>query len=238
MTPTPSARRPSAGSPSAGSPPPPAGSGASAGTSIPQLLEALDRLTSESQSSEELVWTVRARVTMLRHRYRETGHEFTGEQLERLRAVAAVPDLVADYCAARDEAARIRFRDEVETLVSRLVGIERALAGRRFAEQVASQARQLRALQRELPVRAIPPEAPDRQVRERFVQSQAGLCEHCGRAMRLREGLQGYFWSCAGFPSCFGAHRLAPEHEALLSGAPPEGRDAPDGPRAAGRPIN
>ena len=194
------------------------------GTSLAQLLETLDRLTTESQSSEELVWTVRARITVLRQRYRESDQVLSSEQLMRLRAVAAVPDLVADYCAAREEAVRVRFRDEVEALLARLAGIEQALAGRRFAEQVASQARELRALEPELPVRAIPPEVPDLALRERFVQSQAGLCDRCGRPMRLREGPYGYFWSCAAFPACFGAHRLTAEQAGLLG--PVNARDA------------
>lgn len=192
------------------------------GMSVSQLLEALDQLTTESQSSEELVWTVRARVTVLRQRYRTTGHQFSDEQLRRLRAVAAVPDLVADYCAARDEAARIRFRDEVEALAARLADIARALQGRRIAEQVARQASQLRALRLDLPVRAIAPEVPDLDVRERFVQSQAGLCDRCGRPMRLREGPHGYFWSCAAFPTCFGARRLTAEQADLLKTARPD----------------
>ena len=89
------------------------------GTSLAQLLETLDRLTTESQSSEELVWTVRARITVLRQRYRESDQVLSSEQLMRLRAVAAVPDLVADYCAAREEVVRVRFRDEVEALLAR-----------------------------------------------------------------------------------------------------------------------
>ena len=200
-----------------GAPGAPADTADTAELSVSQLLEALDRLTTESQSSEELVWTVRARVTVLRQRSRATDYQFSAEQLQRLRLAAAVPDLVSDYRAARDRALRARFRDEVEALVARLVEIERALRGRRFAEQVASEASQLRALGSDLPVRAIAPELPARQIRERIVQAQAGRCDRCGRAMRLREGPHGYFWSCAAFPACFGARRLSADQARLLT---------------------